>query len=141
MAKRPLRSDDPTYPSWPHPGRGVKVPYWGADWFCDGYDQYGPSTGIEGVGVDKPTEGFTRRLCWIGVVIEKEIETTKYEESKKKKQKSRSSFPSRRSKLSNKKESKRRKLLECKECAKAARAEKTEVVNKCKLTSAYLAID
>ena len=74
--------------------------------------------------------------------IEKEIDRTKHEKSKKKKRKSSSSSPSRRSKSSDKKDSKRRKSLECKECAKAARAEKTEAaVNKCKLTSAYLAID
>lgn len=76
---------------------------------------------------------------------ENEPEKSKHEKSKKKKRKSSSSSPSRH-KLSDrdKRESKRRKSLECKECkecAKAARAEKTENVNKCKLTSAHLAID
>lgn len=74
--------------------------------------------------------------------VENEPEKSKHEKSKKKKRKSSSSSPSRH-KLSDrdKKESKRRKSVDCKECAKAARAEKTENVNKCKLTSAHLAID
>lgn len=75
-------------------------------------------------------------------VVEKESDKTRHEKSKKKKRKSSSSSPSRRKSSDHeKKESKRRKSLECKECAKAARAEKTEIVNKCKLTSAHLAID
>lgn len=77
--------------------------------------------------------------------LEKEPEKIRHEKSKKKKRKSSSSSPSRhKSSDRDKKESKRRKSLECKECkecAKAARAEKTEIVNKCKLTSAHLAID
>lgn len=77
--------------------------------------------------------------------IEKESEKIRHEKSKKKKRKSNSSSPSRyKSSDRDKKESKRRKSLECKECkecAKAARAEKTEIVNKCKLTSAHLGID
>lgn len=77
--------------------------------------------------------------------VEKETEKSRHDKSKKKKRKSSSSSPSRRkSSDREKKESKRRKSLECKECkecAKAARSEKTEVVNKCKLTSAHLAIE
>ncbi|XP_063989732.1 uncharacterized protein LOC135168983 isoform X4 [Diachasmimorpha longicaudata] len=72
-----------------------------------------------------------------------------YERCKKKKRKSSCSSPSRRkSGDHDKKESKRRKssdCKECKECARAAKAEKAEriesIVNRCKLTSAHLAID
>ncbi|XP_015116479.1 uncharacterized protein LOC107040773 isoform X2 [Diachasma alloeum] len=72
-----------------------------------------------------------------------------YERGKKKKRKSSCSSPSRRkSGDHDKKESKRRKssdCKECKECARAAKAEKAEriesIVNRCKLTSAHLAID
>lgn len=74
--------------------------------------------------------------------VETEPEKIRHEKSKKKKRKSSSSSPSRhKSSDREKKESKRRKSLECQECAKAARAEKTEIVNRCKLTSAHLAID
>ncbi|XP_011310744.1 uncharacterized protein wge isoform X2 [Fopius arisanus] len=72
-----------------------------------------------------------------------------YERCKKKKRKSSCSSPSRRkSGDHDKKESKRRKssdCKECKECARAAKVEKAEriesIVNRCKLTSAHLAID
>jgi len=67
-----------------------------------------------------------------------EPERSRHEKSKKKKRKSSSSqSPSR-----DRKESKRRKSLECKQCAKAAAARTSEnIVNRCKLTSAHLAID
>ncbi|XP_020288061.1 uncharacterized protein LOC109856804, partial [Pseudomyrmex gracilis] len=68
-------------------------------------------------------------------------ERSRHEKSKKKKRKSSSSqSPSR-----ERKDSKRRKSLECKQCAKkaaaAAAARNESVVNRCKLTSAHLAID
>ena len=52
--RRPLGCNDPTYPSWPDPGRGVQAPHWEADWFCDGHDQYGLSTGTKVVDVVSP---------------------------------------------------------------------------------------
>lgn len=78
------------------------------------------------------------------VPVDKEIE--KHEKSKKKKRKSCSSSPKRRkSGDRDSKDSKRRKSTECKECkecAKVAKNDKTDnVVNRCKLTAAHLAID
>lgn len=67
---------------------------------------------------------------------EKEPERSRHEKSKKKKRKSSSQSPNR-----DKKESKRRKSLECKQCAKAAARTSESIVNRCKLTSAHLAID
>lgn len=71
------------------------------------------------------------------------MERNRHDKSKKKKQKSISSSPSRhKSGDRDKKESKRRKSSDCKECAKVAKAERTEsIINRCKLTSAHLAID
>lgn len=69
--------------------------------------------------------------------IEKESEKLRHEKSKKKKRKSSSSQSPNR----DKKESKRRKSLECKQCAKAAARTSENIVNRCKLTSAHLAID
>jgi len=68
---------------------------------------------------------------------EKELEKSRHEKSKKKKRKSSSSQSPNR----DKKESKRRKSLECKQCAKAAARTSESIVNRCKLTSAHLAID
>ncbi|KAL0131790.1 hypothetical protein PUN28_002974 [Cardiocondyla obscurior] len=68
---------------------------------------------------------------------EKEPERSRHEKSKKKKRKSSSSQSPNR----DKKESKRRKSLECKQCAKAAAKTSESIVNRCKLTSAHLAID
>ncbi|XP_023289035.1 uncharacterized protein LOC105699944 isoform X2 [Orussus abietinus] len=64
-------------------------------------------------------------------------------EKTKKKRKSTSSSPKRHKSTEREaKESKRRKSSECKECAKAAKAERAEsIINRCKLTSAHLAID
>ncbi|XP_011866393.1 PREDICTED: uncharacterized protein LOC105561220 isoform X3 [Vollenhovia emeryi] len=67
---------------------------------------------------------------------EKEPERSRHEKSKKKKRKSSSSQSPNRDK-----ESKRRKSLECKQCAKAAAKTSESIVNRCKLTSAHLAID
>ncbi|XP_046425397.1 uncharacterized protein LOC124182332 isoform X1 [Neodiprion fabricii] len=88
------------------------------------------------------------------VPVEKsERDKDKHEKSKKKKRKSCSSSPKRRkSGDRDTKDSKRRKSMEykeCKECAKVAKTEKSEktaertesVMNRCKLTSAHLAID
>jgi len=66
-----------------------------------------------------------------------EPEKLRHEKSKKKKRKSSSSQSPNR----DKKESKRRKSLECKQCAKAAARTSESIVNRCKLTSAHLAID
>lgn len=66
-----------------------------------------------------------------------EQERSRHEKSKKKKRKSSSS----QSPIRDKKESKRRKSLECKQCAKAAAARTSNEINRCKLTSAHLAID
>ncbi|XP_036150363.1 uncharacterized protein LOC105840034 isoform X3 [Monomorium pharaonis] len=71
-------------------------------------------------------------------MLEKEPERSRHDKSKKKKRKSSSSQSPNR----DRKESKRRKSLECKQCAKAAAAKTSEsIVNRCKLTSAHLAID
>lgn len=72
---------------------------------------------------------------------EKKAERSRHEKPKKKKKRKSSSSqsPSR-----DRKESKRRRSTECKQCAKAAAAvaRSTEnIVNRCKLTSAHLAID
>lgn len=85
----------------------------------------------------------------LGKCEDDDQENDNYERAKKKKRKSTSSSPSRRkSGEHDKKESKRRKSTdcrECRECAKAARAELAEkiesIANRCKLTSAHLAID
>lgn len=81
------------------------------------------------------------------VVEEREEEMEKQiDKSKKKKRKSSSSSPNRHKSVDReKKDAKRRKsndCKECKECVKAAKAERNEnIINKCKLTSAHLAID
>lgn len=75
---------------------------------------------------------------------EEEGDEEKIDKLKKKKRKSSSSSPNRRKSI-EKKDAKRRKsndCKECRECVKAAKAERNEnIVNKCKLTSAHLAID
>lgn len=66
---------------------------------------------------------------------------SRHEKSKKKKRKSSSS----QSPSCERRDSKRRKSHECKQCAKkaaaAAAARNESVINRCKLTSAHLAID
>jgi len=73
--------------------------------------------------------------------LEKKVEKSRHEKPKKKKKRKSSSS---QSPNRDRKESKRRKSAECKQCAKAAAvvARNIEnIVNRCKLTSAHLAID
>lgn len=77
-----------------------------------------------------------------------EMEPNRQEKLKKKKRKSTSTSPTRRKSSDHeKKESKKRKssldCRECKECAKAAKADNKSdnILSKCKLTDAHLAID
>ena len=44
------------------------MPHWGADWFCDGYDQYDPNTGTEEVGVISPRRVYPPLpAIWVGL--------------------------------------------------------------------------
>lgn len=80
-------------------------------------------------------------------VVDQEFEREHHDKAKKKKRKSTSASPTRRKSSDHeRKESRKRKssadCKECKECAKAAKADKSDnILNKCKLTSAHLAID
>ncbi|KOX76040.1 hypothetical protein WN51_12527 [Melipona quadrifasciata] len=57
--RRPLASNDRTYPSWSHPDRGAQI--WEADWFCEEYDQHGPITGTKELALKGLRGCFSRR--------------------------------------------------------------------------------